>query len=59
MEVFTNKLTEDEKRKYGSTKELLPPEEYVDENTKEAEEELETEDSSNMESSDYYEDTEY
>ena len=59
VEVFTNKLTEDEKRKYGSTKELLPPEEYADENTKEAEEELETEDSSNMESSDYYEDTEY
>lgn len=59
VEVFTNKLTEEEKRKYGSTKELLPPEEYADENTKEAEEELETEDSSNMESSDYYEDTEY
>jgi len=59
VEVFTNKLTEEEKRKYGSTKELLPPEEYSDENTKEAEEELETEDSSNMESSDFYEDTEY
>lgn len=59
VEVFTNKLTDEEKRKYGSTKELLPPEEYADENTKEAEEELETEDSSNMESSDYYEDTEY
>jgi hypothetical protein len=52
-------LTEEEKRKYGSTKELLPPEEYFDENTQEAEEILETEDSDNMESSDFYEDTEY
>jgi hypothetical protein len=59
VEVFTNKLTEEEKRKYGSTKELLPPEEYSDENTQEAEEILETEDSDNMESSDFYEDTEY
>ncbi len=59
VEVFTNKLTEEEKRKYGSTKELLPPEEYFDENTQEAEEVLETEDSDNMESSDFYEDTEY
>jgi len=59
VEVFTNKLTEEEKRKYGSTKELLPPEEYFDENTQEAEEILETEDSDNMESSDFYEDTEY
>jgi len=59
VEVFTNKLTEEEKRKYGSTKELLPPEEYSDENTQEAEEVLETEDSDNMESSDFYEDTEY
>jgi len=59
VEVFTNKLTEEEKRKYGSTKELLPPEEYSDENTQEAEEVLETEDSDNMESSDFCEDTEY
>jgi len=59
VEVFTNKLTEEEIRKYGSTKELLPPEEYSDENTQEAEEVLETEDSDNMESSDFYEDTEY
>ena len=59
VEVFTNKLTEEEIRKYGSTKELLPPEEYSDENTQEAEEILETEDSDNMESSDFYEDTEY
>ncbi|HPW93926.1 MAG TPA: hypothetical protein PLT31_01940 [Fibrobacteraceae bacterium] len=59
VQVFTNKLTEEEKRKYGSTKELLPPEEYSDENTQEAEEVLETEDSDNMESSDFYEDTEY
>lgn len=68
VEVYTNKLTDEEKRKYGSTKELLPPEEYVDENTKAADELLETGDSSseestsesdNMESSDFYEDTEY
>ncbi len=40
VEVYTNKLTEEEKRKYGSTGELLAPEEYADENTEEAEDEL-------------------
>jgi len=40
VEVYTNKLTEEEKRKYGSTRDLQAPEEYSDENTQEAEEEL-------------------
>ena len=40
VEVYTNKLTEEEKRKYGSTGDLLAPEEYADENTEEAEDEL-------------------
>lgn len=30
VEVYTNKLTEEEKRKYGSTAELRPPEEEYD-----------------------------
>ena len=38
--VYSNKLTDEEKRKYGSTRELLAPEAYQDENTKEAEEEI-------------------
>lgn len=40
VEVFTNKLTEEEKRKYGSTRDLQAPEAYQDENTEEAEEEI-------------------
>lgn len=40
VEVFTNKLTEEEKRKYGSTRDLQAPEEYKDENTEEAEEQI-------------------
>ena len=38
--VYSNKLTEDEKRKYGSTRDLQAPEKYEDENTEAAEEEL-------------------
>ena len=38
--VFSNKLTEEEKRKYGSTGELRAAETYQDENTEQAEEEL-------------------
>ncbi|MCQ2105282.1 MAG: hypothetical protein MJZ26_05775 [Fibrobacter sp.] len=38
--VYSNKLTEEEKRKYGSTGELRAAEEYQDENTQQAEEEL-------------------
>lgn len=38
--VYSNKLTEEEKRKYGSTRDLQAPEAYQDENTQEAEEEL-------------------
>ncbi len=38
--VFSNKLTEEEKRKYGSTGELRAAETYQDENTQQAEEEL-------------------
>ena len=38
--VYSNKLTEDEKRKYGSTRDLQAPEKLNDENTQEAEEEL-------------------
>ena len=37
---LTNKLTDEEKRKYGSTRDLQAPEAYEDENTQEAEEEL-------------------
>ena len=40
VEVFTNKLTEEEKRKYGSTRDLQAPEEFHDENTEEAEEKI-------------------
>ena len=40
VEVFTNKLTEEEKRKYGSTRDLQAPEEFKDENTEEAEEKI-------------------
>lgn len=40
VEVLTNKLTDEEKRKYGSTRDLQAPEAYEDENTQEAEEEL-------------------
>ena len=40
VEVFTNKLTDEEKRKYGSTRDLQAPEAYEDENTEEAEETL-------------------
>lgn len=38
--VYSNKLTDEEKRKYGSTGELLAPEEFSDENTQQAEEEI-------------------
>jgi hypothetical protein len=38
--VFTNKLTDEEKRKYGSTLDLQAPEESHDENTEEAEEQI-------------------
>ena len=40
VEVFTNKLTDEEKRKYGSTRDLQAPEEFKDENTEEAEEKI-------------------
>ena len=40
VEVLTNKLTDEVKRKYGSTRDLQAPEAYEDENTQEAEEEL-------------------
>ena len=40
VEVLTNKLTDEEKRKYGNTRDLQAPEAYEDENTQEAEEEL-------------------
>ena len=40
VEVLSNKLTDEEKRKYGSTRDLLAPEAYEDESTQEAEEEL-------------------
>ena len=40
VEVLTNKLTDEEKRKYGSTRDLQAPEAYDDENTREAEEEI-------------------
>ncbi len=38
VEVMSNKLTDEEKRKYGSTGDLMAPEEYSDDNTKTAEE---------------------
>lgn len=38
--VYSNKLTEEEKRKYGSTGELRAAESYEDENTQAAEEEM-------------------
>ena len=38
--VYSNKLTDEEKRKYGSTRDLQAPEKLNDENTQEAEEEL-------------------
>jgi len=38
--VFSNKLTDEEKRKYGSTRDLQAPEAYQDENTEQAEEEI-------------------
>ncbi|WP_298772147.1 hypothetical protein [uncultured Fibrobacter sp.] len=40
VEVLTNKLTDEEKRKYGSTRDLQAPEAYQDEDTQEAEEEI-------------------
>ena len=40
VEVFSNKLTDEEKRKYGSTRDLQAPEEFHDENTEEAEEKI-------------------
>ena len=38
--VYSNKLTDEEKRKYGSTRDLQAPEAFQDENTQEAEEEI-------------------
>jgi hypothetical protein len=38
--VYSNKLTDEEKRKYGSTRDLQAPEAYEDESTQEAEEQL-------------------
>lgn len=38
VEVMTNRLTDEEKRKYGSTGELLAPEQYEDPNTDAAKE---------------------
>jgi len=38
--VFSNKLTDEEKRKYGSTRDLQAPETYQDADTQEAEEEI-------------------
>ncbi|MCQ2102462.1 MAG: hypothetical protein MJY98_04480 [Fibrobacter sp.] len=38
--VYSNKLTEEEKRKYGSTGELRAAEEFSDENTQAAEEQM-------------------
>jgi hypothetical protein len=42
VEVMTNRLTDEEKRKYGSTGELLAPEQYEDTNTDTAKEALGT-----------------
>ena len=38
--VYSNKLTDEEKRKYGSTRDLQAPEQYQDPDVEEAEEEL-------------------
>ena len=38
--VYSNKLTDEEKRKYGSTRDLQAPEQYQDPDIEEAEEEL-------------------
>ena len=38
--VFSNKLTDEEKRKYGSTRDLQAPEQYQDADTESAEEEI-------------------
>ena len=38
--VYSNKLTDEEKRKYGSTRDLQAPEAYEEESTQEAEETL-------------------
>lgn len=38
--VYSNKLTDEEKRKYGSTRDLQAPEKFEDENTEEAQEEI-------------------
>ena len=40
VEVLSNKLTDEEKRKYGSTRDLQAPEEFRDENIEEAEEKI-------------------
>lgn len=45
VEVMTNRLTEEEKRKYGSTGDLLAPEQYEDSNTEAAKEALGTDES--------------
>lgn len=42
VEVMTNRLTDEEKRKYGSTGELLAPEQYEDSNTDAAKEAMGT-----------------
>lgn len=42
VEVMTNRLTDEEKRKYGSTGELLAPEQYEDPNTDAAKEAMGT-----------------
>lgn len=46
VEVMTNRLTDEEKRKYGSTGELLAPEQYEDPNTDAAKETMGTADES-------------
>lgn len=46
VEVMTNRLTDEEKRKYGSTGELLAPEQYEDPNTDAAKEAMGTADES-------------
>lgn len=38
--VYSNKLTDEEKRKYGSTRDLQAPEQYQDPDVEEAEEEI-------------------
>lgn len=57
VEVMTNRLTDEEKRKYGSTGELLAPEQYEDPNTDAAKEAMGTADESAevpAEEEDYY-----